>query len=190
MPNLTVSGIKSKNIFFLAASISFLEVAVLSALSFLVATTSFDRNFWVFLLFALTVGIAGLVGTKFVQTEREFSAGQIFQAIAINFCIVTFLSSLIYIAAGIRNTFDGALLEAVSGLTTTSLTNISPESLGNSVLFFRSASQWMGGLGALVLVFVTVVVPPVVVPPVVVPPVVAPARSPLYPRRIYTDLAH
>ena len=154
MPNFTVGEIKSKNIFLLAASLSFLEVTLLSSLSFLWATTSLDRNFWIFLLFALVTGIFGFLSKRFVRTDREFSAAQIFQVITINFCILSLLCSLIYIAADVRSTFDGALLEAVSGLTTTSLTNISPESLGKSILFFRSASQWMGGLGALMLVFV------------------------------------
>ena len=154
MPNFTVGEIKSKNIFLLAASLSFLEVALLSSLSFLLATTSLDRNFWIFLLFALLTGMFGFLSKRFVRIDREFNAGQIFQLIALNFCILALLCSLIYIAADVRSTFDGALLEAVSGLTTTSLTNVSPEALGKSILFFRSASQWMGGLGALILVFV------------------------------------
>ena len=154
MPNFTFGEIKSKNILLLAASISLLEVAVLSSLSFLMATTSMDRNFWVFLLFALVAGITGFISTKVVETKRDFNAAQIFQIIAMNFCIVILLCSLVYLVADVRSTFDGALLEAASGITTTSLTNISPESLGNSILFFRSATQWIGGLGALLLVFV------------------------------------
>ena len=154
MVDSPVGDLKSKSIFLLASSLSLIEVAVLSAASFFVAVNSVDRNFVVFLVFALGTGVAGMAGVRFTFLERKFKAGEIFQIVALNFCIVAFLCSLIYLSLGICTTYDSALLEAVSGLTTTSLTNLLPESLGNSVLVFRSASQWLGGLGALVLVFV------------------------------------
>ncbi len=146
--------VKSRNIFLLATTLSLIEIALLSAGCFVVAVTSIDRNFVVFLAFALGAGLLGLLGSKNVERDRDFNAGEIFQIIALNFCIMIFLCSFIYLSLGLCGTFDKALFESVSGLTTTSLTNLLPESLGRSVLIFRSATQWVGGLGALVLVFV------------------------------------
>ena len=44
-----------------------------------------------------------------------------------------------------------ALFESVSGFTTTALTVVQPESLPFSLVFWRSAMQWAGGLGVIVI---------------------------------------
>ncbi|MCJ7816990.1 MAG: hypothetical protein MUP55_03990 [Candidatus Aenigmarchaeota archaeon] len=44
-----------------------------------------------------------------------------------------------------------ALFESVSGFTTTGLTSVKPETLPFSLLFWRSLTQWAGGLGILVI---------------------------------------
>ena len=154
---LTDSQVDTKrtvNVVLIAASLSLLEVSLLSAFSFLASLTSLDRNFFVFLVFAATCGVFGLATVKARSHRNEFTAGEIFQIIALNFAVVILLCSVIYIALGVCSTFDRALLEATSGLSTTSLTNVRPESLGESILLFRSLTQWLGGIGALVMVFV------------------------------------
>jgi len=44
-----------------------------------------------------------------------------------------------------------ALFESVSGFTTTGLTTVKPETLPFSLVFWRSLTQWAGGLGILVI---------------------------------------
>jgi trk system potassium uptake protein TrkH len=44
-----------------------------------------------------------------------------------------------------------ALFESVSGFTTTGLTTLNPETLPFSLVFWRSLTQWAGGLGVLVI---------------------------------------
>ena len=44
-----------------------------------------------------------------------------------------------------------AVFESVSGFTTTGLTTVNPESLPYSVLFWRSLTQWIGGVGILII---------------------------------------
>ena len=154
MATSPANGVKQNHVFFIATSISLIEISLLSTLSFLTAVTSIDRNFVVFLLFALSSGVIGGIGAARVFKARKFTASEIFQMIATNFAVVILLCSFMYLSLGVCGTFDSALLEAVSGLTTTSLTNLVPESLGESVLLFRSLTQWLGGAGALMLVFV------------------------------------
>ena len=58
------------------------------------------------------------------------------------------------IASGVVSTVDVAILESTSGITTTAISTLNPESLSTSVNVFRSLTQWVGGLVALFLVFV------------------------------------
>jgi trk system potassium uptake protein len=65
------------------------------------------------------------------------------------------LGTLPYLISGTTNSFADAFFESCSGFTTTGAT-IFPEveSLPNSILFWRSFSQWIGGLGIIVLVVI------------------------------------
>ncbi len=49
---------------------------------------------------------------------------------------------------------ENALFESISGFTTTGMSVIPPESLPHSFVFWRSFTQWIGGLFAIMLFFV------------------------------------
>ena len=122
MVDSSADELKSSNIFLLVVTLSMIEVALLSTGGFLVAVTSIDRNFVVFLIFALGTGLLGLLGLRHIEWDRDFKAGEIFLIISLNFCMAILLCSFIYLSLGQCDTFDKALFESVSGLTTTSLT--------------------------------------------------------------------
>lgn len=81
-------------------------------------------------------------------------------------CIVTALSWIVlscvgclpfYLSGAIPNIFD-ALFETVSGFTTTGATVLSDvEALSHCMLFWRSLTHWIGGMG--VLVFLLAIIP-------------------------------
>ena len=60
----------------------------------------------------------------------------------------------LYLLTGAAGQPDDALFEATSGVTTTALSVLDPNSLGRGLLLVRAGSQWFGGLGALVLAVV------------------------------------
>ena len=62
--------------------------------------------------------------------------------------------SILLLASGVVDTIDVAILESTSGITTTAISTLNPESLPTSVNVLRSLTQWAGGLAALFLVFV------------------------------------
>ena len=64
------------------------------------------------------------------------------------------LQSVLLLASGVVDTIDVAILESASGITTTAISSLNPEALPTSINVFRSLTQWVGGLGALFLVFV------------------------------------
>ena len=145
---------RSGNILLSGAVLTFLEIAVISAATLCFSLNSFDRNFYVFFFSFLIFGLLGLIGSRLISFNHEFKAKEIFQLSALNLIGVILVSAFMYLALDLCGSFDAAFLEAVSGLTTTSMTGLSPETLGTSILFFRSISQWVGGFGALLLVFV------------------------------------
>tara|TARA_Y100001936_G_scaffold82491_1_gene81152 strand:+ start:20665 stop:22188 length:1524 start_codon:yes stop_codon:yes gene_type:complete len=66
---------------------------------------------------------------------------------------IAFQSALL-LASGVVDTIDVAILESASGITTTAISTLNPETLPTSIKLSRSLTQWVGGLGALFYVFV------------------------------------
>lgn len=59
-----------------------------------------------------------------------------------------FFGSLPYLFTGTLESFTDAYFEAMSGFTTTGATVIADvESLSKGILFWRSITQWIGGMG-------------------------------------------
>ena len=65
---------------------------------------------------------------------------------------MTIFGSLPYIISGSIPTITNAFFETMSGFTTTGSTILNDiESLPKSILFWRSMTQWIGGMGIIVL---------------------------------------
>ena len=75
-----------------------------------------------------------------------------FMAVALGWIALSLTGALPYVFSGALNDYVDAIFETVSGLTTTGST-VFPEveHLYRSVLLWRSLTQWMGGMGVLVL---------------------------------------
>ena len=66
--------------------------------------------------------------------------------------LLSFFGTLPYLLSGTINNFGDAFFESISGFTTTGatiLTNV--ESLPHGILFWRSITQWIGGLGFIII---------------------------------------
>ena len=65
---------------------------------------------------------------------------------------ISVFSMLPYLFSGILPNFVNALFESISGLTTTGATVITDlEQIPKGILFWRSLTQWLGGMGIIVL---------------------------------------
>ena len=75
-----------------------------------------------------------------------------FMAVALGWIALSLTGALPYVFTGALTAYVDAVFETVSGLTTTGST-VFPEveHLPRSVLLWRSLTQWMGGMGVLVL---------------------------------------
>ena len=111
-----------------------------------------------FLLPALLLALIGLVLGRRQPRRSNLYARDGFAVVALAWVLMSAFGALPFVLSGDIPNFVDAFFETVSGFTTTGasiLTEIEP--LGRGVLFWRSFTHWVGGMG--VLVFVMAILP-------------------------------
>lgn len=102
------------------------------------------------MLVYLAVGGALLLIFKNAKETLRQREGFLFAAVS--WLIAALIGSLPYLLSGVCTDFFSAFFESMSGFTTTGATVFGDvESLPHGVLFWRSLTQWLGGLGIAVL---------------------------------------
>jgi trk system potassium uptake protein len=102
--------------------------------------------------FILTLGI-GLLLSKvlFKQEIKSINIKSGLSIVALGWIAVSLLGALPFYLSGSVSTFVDAVFETVSGFTTTGASIIpNVEILDRSILFWRSFTHWIGGMGILV----------------------------------------
>lgn len=95
----------------------------------------------------------GLVLWRFTALPRQIRILDVFVTVTMSWTVLAVVGALPYLVTGSIPAVDNALFESVSGFTTTGATVLRPiEGTGPGVLFWRSITQWMGGMGVIVLV--------------------------------------
>lgn len=111
--------------------------------------------------FEHTLLITGLTGLFFFlatfgkNKDHEINLNEAYLTVTLAWLMIGLAGSLPYILSGSIPDFTDAFFESVSGFTTTGssiLTDI--ESLPKSILFWRSLTHWIGGIGIIVLVII------------------------------------
>lgn len=112
--------------------------------------------------FAISIGIAlfvaGILALLSRNAKRDFFAREGIVCVGVSWVLMSALSCLpLVISGAVPNYFD-ALFEMVSGFTTTGASIIRDLSvIPKGIIFWRSFSHWLGGMG--VLVFLLAIVP-------------------------------
>lgn len=104
----------------------------------------------------MATGITLLSGSilffGFYRSEREIGHREGFLIVALAWTMVGFFGALPYLFSGVLTSFIDAYFEAVSGFTTTGATVFSSvEGLPKGILLWRSLTQWLGGMGIILL---------------------------------------
>lgn len=117
-----------------------------------------DGDMWGFLLTMIPAGIAGVLLTRVKQSKGRMNSRDGYFIVAAAWIIISLIGAVpLYLNGGFP-TYWNALFEIVSGFTTTGASVLAkPEELGHGVLFWRSFTHWIGGMG--VLVFVLMAMP-------------------------------
>lgn len=105
-----------------------------------------------FLLTALLCATAGTVLHLIPVKKAQMHSRDGFVAVALSWVLLALFGALPYVFTGVLDSYIDAVFETVSGLTTTGSSTFTAVShLPRSVLLWRSLTQWMGGMGVLVL---------------------------------------
>lgn len=91
---------------------------------------------------------AGFFSEKLFPTEKDLEYREALVVSALSYLFFAAVCAVIYLP---WSPFIDCFFESMSGLTTTGLSVIDLERLPKSVLFFRAYSQWIGGIGIVVL---------------------------------------
>lgn len=118
-----------------------------------------EKSFWAILI---TIGIAAVLGFGLTIISKPSNniiyAKEGFVTVALAWFFLSLVGCLPFIISGEIPSFFDAFFETVSGFTTTGssiLQNV--EAMSKSLLFWRSFTHWIGGMG--ILVFVMAIIP-------------------------------
>ncbi|HZJ82518.1 MAG TPA: TrkH family potassium uptake protein [Clostridia bacterium] len=104
--------------------------------------------------FIISITIIGLIGflmSRVKGSNQKIKAKEGLTIVALGWTLASLFGSLPFIISGSIPSFVDALFETVSGFSTTGSTIIDDiEILPKGILFWRSFTHWMGGMGILV----------------------------------------
>ena len=102
--------------------------------------------------------LAGSLLTLPKPKKRTIYAREGFAIVSLSWILMSFFGALPFVFSGAIPSFVDAFFETVSGFTTTGASILnSIETLPKSILFWRSFTHWIGGMG--VIVFVLAILP-------------------------------
>lgn len=106
-----------------------------------------------FLLPMMIMLLFGFLLTLTPKKQKSLYIGEGFLIVTLTWIIISITSAAAFTLSDAIPSFLDAVFEAVSGFTTTGATILSEiESLPRSVLFWRSFTHWIGGMGVLVFI--------------------------------------
>lgn len=128
--------------------LSWESVSMIPSLLLSIIDNSIDRN-----AFIISILILGLLGftLKRIKVDFNIRKREAYASVALCWLAMSLLGALPYFLSGISPNYIDALFETASGFTTTGatiFTNV--EILPRSILFWRSFTLWIGGMGVLV----------------------------------------
>jgi trk system potassium uptake protein TrkH len=98
----------------------------------------------------LFVGFAGYAATRFQSTDLRAKEG--FGIVTLGWVCFSAFGALPFVLHGSIPSFTDAFFETMSGFTTTGATILTDiEALPHGLLFWRSLTHWIGGMGIIVL---------------------------------------
>jgi trk system potassium uptake protein TrkH len=101
---------------------------------------------------ALITGGAGVAGAVWAGEASELTPKEAFAAVGFAWIAVTLFGTLPFLITGTIADFTNAFFETAAGFTTTGATVVAdPSDLPHGILIWRALTQWLGGMGIIVL---------------------------------------
>ena len=137
----------------------FKVVAGLMCLPFIVSLIYKEQCMWSFLISIAIALVVGVLLTIICKTSNSvIYAKEGFVIVALSWIAMSAVGALPFYISGEIPSYVDALFETISGFTTTGasiLTDV--EAMSRGLLFWRSFTHWVGGMG--VLVFIMAIIP-------------------------------
>jgi len=112
----------------------------------------YGEDVWPIVIPMVLATATGLGVFLAVRPEGEVRQREAFALVTIGWLVATLFGLIPYLLSGTFTSFADAFFETMSGFTTTGasvLTNI--EAVSRSILFWRSLTHWLGGMGIIAL---------------------------------------
>ena len=133
-------------------SIILLALAIALAVTSAVSAYYGDGDTLAFIVSTVVTGITGFVGFRRSSLDRDLSIREGYAVVSLSWIAIGIFGALPYLFTGTLASPTAALFESVSGFTTTGATVFAEiEPLPHGILFWRSLTQWIGGMGIIVL---------------------------------------
>lgn len=137
-------------IFFIIGWVFIIEAALMAP-SALVALLYAEQSIWAF---AAAIGLCLLLGVPLVRRQpsnKVFYAKEGCVTVALSWIVMSLMGALPFVFSGVIPSIVDAMFETVSGFTTTGASILKDvEVLPRCMLFWRSFTHWIGGMGVLV----------------------------------------
>jgi len=127
--------------------------------SFFIALTSivsfiYSESDWIY--FLITFGIMAVIGLSITaitfKTPKKIGKKEGYLIVSLVWVIFSLFGALPFYLSGAIPSYTDAFFETMSGFTTTGASILNDiESLTHGMLFWRSLTQWLGGMGIIVL---------------------------------------
>jgi trk system potassium uptake protein TrkH len=139
-------------------SLLFIEITLM--LWCLIMALYFGEDDILTFIISIVVTLLGAILLKYAgrNAENRLSRRESFLVVTLSWIVFSFFGTMPFLVGGYLHSFTDAFFETMSGFTTTGATIIDDvETLPHGILFWRSLTQWIGGLG---IVFFTVALLP------------------------------
>lgn len=130
----------------MAAGVAMVPAAGVSAIY-----REWDDALWILVAAGITVA-AGYIGWRVVGRQGIVTTKEGFATVGLAWFALAFFGTLPYLLTGSIDNLTDAFFETASGFTTTGASILpDPSVLSHGMLFWRSLTQWLGGMGIIVL---------------------------------------
>ncbi|WP_167619912.1 TrkH family potassium uptake protein [Maribellus sediminis] len=122
-------------------------------LAMLVAIIYNESDIATFLISAaINLGVGGLITALTWKAKKDIGKREGFIIVTMVWVVFSLFGSFPYMISGSIPNFTDAFFETISGFTTTGSSILNDiEALPHGILFWRSITQWLGGMGIIVL---------------------------------------
>lgn len=132
--------------------------AALLVLPIIVSVIYWEKDALIMTAIAVATYLCGLAISVKKPANTSFYTREGFVAVSLSWIVLSVVGALPFFLTGAIPSFVDALFETISGFTTTGASILSEvESISKGVLFWRSFTHWIGGMG--VLVFMLAILP-------------------------------